>query len=169
MSESTHGRHRWFQFGLRSMFVVVTLVAIFVTYHVNWIHQRHQLSVDGKHLVGTNVGNEVRAPGLLWLFGEPGYASVQVAVEGANLAALTDADLQAGFNARRLFPEADISAYHFLQAVESGPISKLTQSWSAAFPFTPEMRVTGAEMYEVGIAHYDSSLPQSPDQNSQSP
>ena len=42
-TESSRPR-RWFQFGLRTMFVVVTVVAVpaaWASYNLNWIRQRH--------------------------------------------------------------------------------------------------------------------------------
>ena len=39
----TPPRRRWFQFGLRGLLGVVTVLAAFIAYHVNWIRQQHQL------------------------------------------------------------------------------------------------------------------------------
>jgi len=39
-------RRRWFQFGMRTLFVTVTILAMslgFVAYQLNWIRQRHEI------------------------------------------------------------------------------------------------------------------------------
>ena len=40
MAESTPPRRRWFQFGLRTMFVVVTVFAVWLGLELNYIHER---------------------------------------------------------------------------------------------------------------------------------
>jgi hypothetical protein len=68
---------------------VVTMVAIVVAYHVNWIRQRHAFldqphvsSVSSKSLSTTTNrrgnANSVDAPRGLWLFGERGVESVWI-------------------------------------------------------------------------------------------
>ncbi len=53
-------RRRWFRFSLRTMFVLVTVIAIFVGYHVNWIRQRNELRADqGMDLYPEKVSSNV--------------------------------------------------------------------------------------------------------------
>jgi hypothetical protein len=94
MNMPTPTRRRWFRFSLRTMFVVVTVVAIFVAYHVNWIRQRHEFL---KTEVATFPSqSRPSAPGLLWMFGEKGVP---------NLTVLHPADF---VTAESLFPEATL-------------------------------------------------------------
>jgi hypothetical protein len=75
-------KRRWFRFSLRTMFVVVTVVAIFVGYHVHWIRERHSLLDRAKQPPGRDIielpGEPLSAPGLLWLFGERGVAEIWI-------------------------------------------------------------------------------------------
>lgn len=97
-----------FQFGVRTLLVVVTLagvIAAFISYHVNWIRQRREFAeIDGVHIQtvpsGTKYSRE--APGLLWLFGERGIYQVNLFVD-------SNADLERG---KELFPEADVTEVH---------------------------------------------------------
>jgi hypothetical protein len=54
----------------------------------------------------------VRAPGLLWIFGEPGEPLVEVSVEGATPAELRPMDRAHLKDADRLFPESTIAMTH---------------------------------------------------------
>lgn len=93
------------------MLAVVTVVAVFVGYHVNWIRQRHALkgakwivmSPNDEAITGWPVP---KAPGLLWLFGEEGVTQLTVEVDATTHDAVTDYDLRLVREARRLFPEA---------------------------------------------------------------
>jgi hypothetical protein len=72
-------KHRWLQFGLRTMFVAVTVFAVFVGYHLNWIRQRHEFhrSVDA---IWRFPDPESTAPGLLWMFGESGLTGSELLI-----------------------------------------------------------------------------------------
>ena len=95
-----------FRFSLRTLFVVVTVVCVWLGYQVNWIRQRHAfLARDGAY--GTNIqepagpwgpASEVTVdpPWGLWLLGEKGFGIVVVLPEVES-------------NAKRLFPEADVA------------------------------------------------------------
>jgi hypothetical protein len=101
---------RWFQFGLQTMFVVVTLSAVFIAYNTHWMRQRHSYLAD--HPGATYNDSPTRAPGLLWLFGERGLEEVRVQVPGFNRDRefhKTNAGPEAE-EARRLFPEARVVA-----------------------------------------------------------
>lgn len=117
---ATQPHRRWFQFGLRTMFVVVTVVAVFIGYHVNWIQQRRAARTPqpvfpgSKYLVEAMDMSKgsLRAPGLLWIFGEKGVDELCVVFtfpdrargEISNESAL-DEEVEAE-RIHRLFPEA---------------------------------------------------------------
>jgi hypothetical protein len=42
VTETAKPKRRGFQFSLRTLFIVLTLVGIWLGYHVNWIRQRHR-------------------------------------------------------------------------------------------------------------------------------
>ena len=72
----THApNRRWFQWSLRTLFVVVTVFGCWLGYEMNWIRQRHAALASGKASGDDPFGKPYTAepPGLLWLFGEPGY------------------------------------------------------------------------------------------------
>src|SRR6478609_2019595 len=102
----TKPKRRWYQFSLRTMFVVVTLACIGFGWWVQrsreWIRQRRQvLSVaDGeRHPDAVVIGREVTAPGFLWVFGEGGVGQLYVDRYGRRTSVAT---------IERLFPEADV-------------------------------------------------------------
>ena len=110
----TAPNRRWFRFSLRTMFVMVTaggLLAGWLVYELNWIRQRHAFLAKNEALrlsrvgVGSTSESDLKAPGLLWLFGETGNFVV-VCVEGSSVDSLTEADLETIREAKRLFPEA---------------------------------------------------------------
>ncbi len=77
---------RWFRFSLRSLFVLVTIFSCWLGYELNWIRQRRLAFDDAARFSRAGITEEPysgshphtigrrQAPGLLWLFGEPGYA-----------------------------------------------------------------------------------------------
>jgi hypothetical protein len=93
---------RRFRFGLRSLFIFVTVIAIWAAYSANWIRQRREfvrkLESDPVFFTIVRFDSAFYAPGLLWLFGEDG-------VESIVLPNVSDAA-----DARRLFPEAQIAS-----------------------------------------------------------
>jgi hypothetical protein len=107
---------RWPKFTLRTLFVVMALVAIALAWtvqRVSWIQRRHAFLVQQWELAAaqmrdaTGIGTMellCTAPGFLWVFGEDGHGLIVVrAVNG------DDSDLQETVElARRLFPEAEI-------------------------------------------------------------
>ena len=42
----TAPNRRWFRYGLRTLFVVVTAVACWLAYELNWIYQRHKFLAE---------------------------------------------------------------------------------------------------------------------------
>jgi hypothetical protein len=118
MTESTPPtRRRRFQFGIGTLFVVLTAFGAILAYHVNWIRQRAALR-------GPEFGERyyftlpVQGPYLLQLFGEPGYIEVLVnltqdvpglAWDGTRMNGvrrLTPQEREEVKRIRRLYPEA---------------------------------------------------------------
>ena len=67
------------RYSLRALLVLMTALACFLWYHINWIQQRRAAIED--HLVFSimfdGVGEQA-APGLLWMFGEKGHHQLVV-------------------------------------------------------------------------------------------
>jgi hypothetical protein len=89
---------RWFRFRLRTLFALVTLVALWVGWSFNWIRERREFLRAGNALGAVAHASTGGAPGLLWMFGEEG-------VEVVILFTDERADYE---RARRLFPEAQV-------------------------------------------------------------
>jgi hypothetical protein len=110
----TAPKRRWFRFSLRTMFVVVTVLAIWLGYHINWARQRRDALSSGRftgdRVLATGMApalpKMVTAPGLLWLLGEPGYVSIVMAVPERVPLKLTAAEQSEFDRVARLFPEA---------------------------------------------------------------
>ncbi len=78
---------RWFRFSLRTMFVVVTVLCVWLGYHLNWIRERHNAKVGFGHLRidaiypdGTRYTGPIpcHAPWPLNWLGEEGHSLVMV-------------------------------------------------------------------------------------------
>jgi hypothetical protein len=131
MEKVAASRRRWFQFSLTTMFVVVTGAAALLGYNTYWIRQRHAYLTNHPEAIHDVPQYEqpVRAPGLLWLFGERGKSYIAVQAPGF----MKDRDfhkLHAGpeaEEARRLFPEAILE-------VEDGEL--LINTWKPGKPWT---------------------------------
>ena len=116
MSEAEPSR-RWFRFSLRTMFVVVTLLAVaaaWIGYNLNWIRQRHEMIDSGGVAAGDGpnhtVGTDPVAPGLLQFFREGAYGYIIVFPDRTG-GSLTPAE-QAKLNrVAQLFPEATVEAH----------------------------------------------------------
>lgn len=127
-------KRRWFRFRLRTLFVVSTVICLWLGYELNWIRQRQEFVTQEEAKLGdrfwtewqTHWKNEpefakrvqwparprATAPSLLWLFGERGQSIVMVAEEyqtAPHHAAVLSVENRAHVEeARRLFPEAYI-------------------------------------------------------------
>lgn len=66
------------RYSLRALLVVMTLFALLLGYHINWIHQRRQAFTDRSAEPEPQLSHPVRAPGLLRMFGERGYQFIGV-------------------------------------------------------------------------------------------
>ncbi len=93
---------RRFQFSLRTLFVLITLVALWIGWSLNWIRQRQAFlppdDLDQTRPFASSTEKTVTAPGLLWIFGEEGVATIFVPERQTDDFA----------EAKRLFPEADV-------------------------------------------------------------
>jgi len=73
-------RRRWYQFSLRTFFVLVTLVCAGFGYWVHWsrewVRQRHEVLDLFLAHDATRNAERPWAPGGLWLFGEKGVSSI---------------------------------------------------------------------------------------------
>jgi hypothetical protein len=107
MEENPKPRRRWFRFSLRTMLVLVTVMAILLTmsaYPNRWIRERRAFRVVHSNCEmlpddteGYNISDK-SAPWPLFIYGEFG-----VAAWNGNLLSRDEVD-----EAVRLFPEADI-------------------------------------------------------------
>lgn len=63
------------RYTMRTLFIVMTVLAVFIAYHANWIRQRRAVVYGKKWSFCVHLPETVehKAPGLLWLFGERGY------------------------------------------------------------------------------------------------
>jgi hypothetical protein len=89
-------KRRWFRFGLRTLFVVMTLSGCWLGYHLNWIRERHAYLGNSAAVVSRG---SAAAPLSLRMLGEDGITSVTVAGWAAN---------RNPAYARRLFPESKV-------------------------------------------------------------
>ncbi|WP_428304034.1 hypothetical protein [Lacipirellula sp.] len=87
------------RFSIRAMLVVMTLLALWCGYGMNWIRQRREF-MDSDIMTG--IGGHTRAPGLLFLLGERGYSILHVDFE--------EGDPKIG-RIQALFPEAECMGY----------------------------------------------------------
>ena len=131
---TTAPKRRWFSYSLRTLFVVVTLVAIGLgiraNWRPNWIHQRHALlerqAVLAEKYRGSKMSNDP-APGVshvppeagprqwpklltravLWVFDEPSISEVRLygSAYSPKVFHVGGAEI---VQAKWLFPEADI-------------------------------------------------------------
>src|SRR5689334_7091129 len=78
----TKPKRRWYQFSLRTFFVLVTLVCVGFGYWIHWsrewIRQRHEMFQNGLVRDISRPGSRPFAPGGLWLFGEEGISALVI-------------------------------------------------------------------------------------------
>ncbi|QDT76012.1 hypothetical protein I41_52570 [Lacipirellula limnantheis] len=68
-----------FRFTIRALLVLMTLLALWCAYSMNWIRQRRELVRSGVVKPAmTSKGLHAVTPGWLGMFGEPGYFSLMV-------------------------------------------------------------------------------------------
>ena len=134
-------KRRWFRFAfsLRTLFIVVTVFGCWLGYSLNWIKQRHAFIADevlvrerhpthdtwSASLAGRSK-TPPRAPGMLWIFGEDGWSSLEVLAEAVTVDELTDHDWDRIMEARSLFPEAKIGTVHVWDTPEESGVAGAT-------------------------------------------
>src|SRR5690242_447185 len=105
----TAPKRRWFRFSLRTLFVLLTLVACWLGYELNWIRLRHAALTSGiveeANDPFAGLPQTTAAPGMLWLFGENGYVGLSMPLLGEETTPEEDELLTA---LEELFPEASI-------------------------------------------------------------
>ena len=113
-------KRRWFRFSLRTLFVIVTLVALWLGYELNWIRERRKFlnapgvfestSIDTlgpNFVIPPPLVPPPRAPGMLRLFGERGVVAIEIPIERQLFDESLSSDCYKEVQrARRLFPEA---------------------------------------------------------------
>ena len=78
MENASKPRRRWFTFSLRTLFVMVTVISIWLSVQVKWIRDRHAVlewcktpvSIFDMQSYGAN------APWSIRILGEPGYGGI---------------------------------------------------------------------------------------------
>ena len=99
---------RWFRYSLRTVFVVLTVLGVWLGSQVNWIRERREYIVaHGRFGVGDPFAESAsesspRAPNLLWLLGEEGIDSLEISTTRLSGGEIPPEAAKA----RRLFPEA---------------------------------------------------------------
>ncbi|HEY2840785.1 MAG TPA: hypothetical protein VGJ26_16630 [Pirellulales bacterium] len=117
----TPPRRRWFQFSLATMFVVVTIFAIWLKWELNFVHERKEAIGAARHNPGhepiddladdtvfvifpgdsPNTGNPRLPFWRIWLGDQP----------VAGVATPPDASDETIHKWKRLFPEAEVEPY----------------------------------------------------------
>ena len=111
----------WYRFSVRWLFVVVTLFACclgWLGYQLNWIRQRHAA------LAGRNTHAQLvnEPPGMLGLFGEPGFEWIGVSFPPRAGGALTQSELEEIERLQTLYPEAKTIAWDTGQRHNGFPV-----------------------------------------------
>jgi hypothetical protein len=99
MSQAQKHTRRWFQFRLRTLFVVVTGTSVMLSWtahSLNWIRERHEALNEHPIPTGCLMPASRKAPRLLWIFGEMGHDGIYPRTD----------DPQTIRRLERLFPEA---------------------------------------------------------------
>ena len=136
-------RRRWFRFAfsLRTLFVVVTIFACWLGYHMNWIRQRHDALkwLDEHASRGSNetpLGWTSERPDLPWslrILGEKPLKSHWIGARGKERSALPEYRRRVA-EVAKLFPECDIDddddkdydGIYYYEATPSPKVQKAT-------------------------------------------
>ena len=118
---------RWVpRYSLRTLFVLMTAVCCWLGYELNWIRSRHEALTtwesgsfaDNPFLVGLPQ-DDPEPPGMLWLFGEQGYATIWREFPARSSDQLTEGETTEVKKVKGQFPEAEVS-WSFREATETG-------------------------------------------------
>jgi hypothetical protein len=88
------------RFSLRTLLVVVTVLCVWLGYHLNWMRQRRAMAVEHHATMVFRADETTSAPAGLWMLGESGITLI---------AYCRSAEEPALDRARRLFPEAELT------------------------------------------------------------
>lgn len=118
-------KRRWFRFGLRTLFVVVTVFCLFLggtAYNLNWIRQRHAALSSGRFSgVAYKKADSVRALGLLWLVGEPSYSGIVIHLREREPLVATPVKESELIAVCKLFPEVRQNYVQWIPPSEPDP------------------------------------------------
>ena len=104
-----NSKRRWFRYSLRTLFVAVTILGVWLFPQLKWILDRHAalawVGTQAEHWQKLPVSQRayfgVAAPWQIRMFGEPGVERISVVVESDEVAARQQ-------ELERLFPEAEV-------------------------------------------------------------
>jgi hypothetical protein len=104
----TRTSRSWFRFSLRTLFVLVTVLCVWLGWHVKWINDRHQALIEFADWSKTpNVGEPLRnAPWSLRLLGEEPIQWMALEPDSGK----KEADRK---RLQGLFPEAEIGEWTY--------------------------------------------------------
>lgn len=122
----TAPKRRWFRFSLRALLLALMLFAFclcWLAYQLNWIRQRRAALVERN----ASTKLQAEAPGMLGLFGEPGFEWIGVSFPPRAGWGITDSEQEEIARLQRLFPEAKTIAWDTGQRHNGYPVYN---SWS---------------------------------------
>jgi hypothetical protein len=103
---------RWFQWSLRTLFVVVTALCVWLGYHLNWIRERHAL-LDEPNVTASFLPMQHAPSFSLRLLGERGANSVFLEYPDWVFPKSSESDEAQKQKQRsaRFFPEAEVRVW----------------------------------------------------------
>ena len=103
-------RRRW-SYSLRTMFVLLTLLACWLGYQMHWIRQRKDVVAKWQVIREDPMGVSAppEAPGMLRLFGEQGYSHVTLWFPARRNSDLSESERAEIKRVGIVFPEAGVS------------------------------------------------------------
>ncbi len=102
---SSEARRRWFQFGLRTLILAVTVATVifaWIAYNLHWIKQRREYWRTESPVWTFPALDDAGGPASLWLFGETAIVDGYTVVENDSEVEPMRARLSS------LFPEAEL-------------------------------------------------------------